>query len=342
MTTAYVIIGRYIRRGAEALIEDDSLVRAARENRIASDGGEWSAALVHTKSRPLVVLIPGREGMKILNGRYLVDGAERIMHLSEMNRQKYRRRFKGKLYCPTEGCPALLSYNEGKTPHFKTWRKRRHSDGCMYNVHRDVVGVEAGFLEDKTVTISGNRRQNALREAARLFTKTRQDKGSGKGGNSSRKVRAQSPKLDLKKHIQMTLYDGDLLEDDMSIKGGVIRKRFVDEIKLKDAGQVRLVLGYVHHVLLCGEVADLYIQSNGVVLKVVYPEAFVKERLNSSYLNKFSSLLNAIEAGEALTFMGVGDIRTNEQGALELVIYSGADFKINNQDLSIFAKRYPG
>ncbi|MGM9951268.1 MAG: hypothetical protein ACI33P_14140 [Lysinibacillus sp.] len=280
--------------------------------------------------------------MKILNGRYLVDGTERIIHLSEMDRNKYKRRFKGKLYCPTEGCPALLSFNGGKTPHFKTWRKRQHIDGCMYNVHRDIVGMEAGFLEDKTVTISGNRRQNALREAARLFMKTGQDEESREGRTSTRKKRAQTSKLGRKEDVQMTLYDGDLLEDDMSIKGGVIRKRFVDELKQKDAGQVRLVLGYVHHVIPRGEVADLYIQSNGAVLKAVFPEEFVKERLNSSYLNKFSSLLNAAEAGEALTFAGVGDVRTDGQGAWELVIYSGADFKINNQDLSIFAKRSPG
>ena len=280
--------------------------------------------------------------MKILNGRYLVDGTEKIIHLSEMNRQKYKRRFKGKLYCPTEGCPALLSYNGGKTPHFKTWRRRQHSDGCMHNVHRDIVGLEAGFLEDKTITISGNRRQNALREAARLFTKTGQDEGSERRRDSSRKERAQTSKPGRKECVQMTLYDGDLLEDDTSIKGGIIRKKFVDEIKQKDAGQVRLVLGYVHHVVPRGEVADLYIWSNGAVLKAVYPEEFVKERLNSSYLNKFSTLLKAAEAGEVLTFAGVGDIRADGQGALELVIYSGADFKINNQDLSIFAKRYQG
>ena len=280
--------------------------------------------------------------MKILNGRYLVDGTERIMHLSEMDRQKYKRRFKGKLYCPTEGCPALLSYNGGKTPHFKTWRKCRHSDGCLYNVHRDIIGMEAGLLEDRTVTISGNRRQNALRDAARMFTKKEQGEGNEKRTGTRGKGRGQAPRPRRTAHVQMTLYDGDLLEEEVPVKGGAIRKKYVDEIRLKDAGQVRLVLGHIHDVVPREEAGDLYIQYNGAALKVVFPEAFVKERLNSSYLNKFPSLLYAVEAGEALTFAGVGDIREDEQGALELVIYSGADFQINNQDLSIFAKRYPG
>ena len=279
--------------------------------------------------------------MKILNSRYFVDGKERIVHLSEMNRQQYKRRFKGKLYCPTEGCPALLSYNGGKTPHFKTWRRRQHSAGCMYNVHRDIKEAAGGYLEDKTVTISGNRRQNALREAARLFTKKAEGEGGEKERAFPKKEAAKTPKHSRKEHIQMTLYDGDLLEDDAFVKGRVIRKKFVDEVKPKDVGQVRLVLGYVHRVVLNGEVADLYIESNGAVLKAIYPEEFVKERLNSSYLNKFPSLLKAVEAGEVLTFAGVGEVRLDGQEALELAIYSGADFKINNLDLSIFAKHYP-
>jgi hypothetical protein len=278
--------------------------------------------------------------MKILNGRYLVDGAEKIVHLSEMNKQKYKKRFKGKLYCPTEGCPALLSYSGGKKPHFKTWRHRHHSDGCIYNVLRDRLGAEEGFWEDKTLTISGNRKQNALREAARLFIKPEAKGEAAKDRAALKGIRTRKANEHKKGQVQMTLYDGDLLEDDTLVKGKAIRKKFVDEIKQRDAGQVRLVLGFVQRAAAAGKVADLYIEHNGAVLKAVFPEEFINERLNSSYLNKFAAIPKAIETGQVLTFTGVGHIREGDKGSWELVIYSGADFKINNLDLSIFAKQY--
>lgn len=293
--------------------------------------GFWVAILFYSK---------GGDCVKILNGRYMVRGTEKIVHLSEMNKQKYKKRFKGKLYCPTEGCPALLSYSGGTKAHFRTWRRRRHSEGCMYNVHRNRLESEGGNLVDKTLTISGNRRQNALREAARLFTNSEDERSTIREKTPFRKGKEQRADRARTEHIQMTLYDGDLLEDDTLVKGKAIRKKFVNEINQKDIGQVRLVLGYVQRILLNGEVADIYVEHNGAILPVVFPEEFIMERLNSSYLKKFASILNAVEAGQVLTFMGVGDIRTNEHGETELVIYSGADFKINNLDLSVFAKKW--
>ncbi|MFF5995964.1 hypothetical protein AAGS61_14610 [Lysinibacillus sp. KU-BSD001] len=278
--------------------------------------------------------------MRISNGRYLVDGLEKIVHLSDMNKQTYKKRFKGKLYCPTEGCPALLSYSGGKKAHFKTWRLRHHSTDCMYNVNRNMLELGAALAEDATITISRNRRQNALRDAAKMFEETVEEHKAIKEARLSRKGSNQPAKQARKKYRQMTLYDGDLLEDDSYVKGKAIRKRFVNELTFKDVGQVRLVLGYVRSIVLVGSVADVMIQYNEQLLKVTYPEAFVKERLNSSYLNKFSAIDQALESGQTLTFIGIGDIGLDKEQEMELVIYSGADFKINQMDLSLFAKQY--
>ena len=269
--------------------------------------------------------------MSILHGRYLVDGTEKVVHLSEMNKQKYQKRFKGKLYCPTEGCPALLSYCAGKRAHFKTWRLRHHSPDCIYNGKRPVV---ANTSTNAKGTISGNRKQNALRNAAKMFERNR-------GKTEARALEQIAPKkTKRKKDIQMTLYDDDLLEDEALVKGKLIRKKFVDELTIKDVGQVRLVLGYIDSIELVNSVAELGIQYNGTRIKVVYPEVFVKERLNRSYLNKFGTIHQALQSKQPVTFMGIGDIRSNDEQTLELVIYSGADFKINNMDLSLFAKQY--
>lgn len=276
--------------------------------------------------------------MRIVNGRYLVDGAETIIHLSDMNKQAYKKRFKGKLYCPTKGCPALLSYSGGKKAHFRTWRRRQHSDGCIYNINRAITDIGQSALEDKTFTISGHRKQNALRAAARLFPTYKTEGDAAKNRSSPRNIPSRRKNENKKRSIQMTLYDGDFLEEDAFVKGKAIRKRFVDEIKQRDIGQVRLVLGFIRQALPVGEVAELSVEHNGAGLKVIFPEEFVKERLNSSYLNKFTAIARALEAGQSLTFAGVGDIMVNDNGHWELVIYSGADFKINHMDLTVFAK----
>ena len=270
--------------------------------------------------------------MVILHGRYLVGGTEQVVHLSEMNRQKYQKQFKGNLYCPTEGCCALLSYSAGKKAHFKTWRLRHHSEDCMYNGKRAVV---TSLHEDAKGTMSGHRRQNALRNAAKMLAGSKR----GKETNGEQKSAPRSSKRLRKKDRQMTLYDEDLLEDAL-IKEKAIRKKFVDQLTMKDVGQVRLVVGYIDSIKLIGSVAELVIQYNGIKVNVVYPEAFVKERLNRSYLNKFDAIYKALESEQQPTFIGIGEIGLNDEQAMELTIYHGTDFKINNMDLSLFAKQY--
>mgnify|MGYP005606416951 FL=1 len=276
--------------------------------------------------------ISRRDRMRILQGRYLVGGTEKVVHLSEMNKQKYQKRFKGKLYCPTEGCLALLSYSAGKKAHFKTWRLRHHSTDCIYNRERAIV---QSSHKEAEATISGNRRQNALRQAAKMFEGSKFEKES----KAQQNIAPRLSKRQRKNNIQLTLYD-DLLKDDALVKRGAIRKKFVDELTLKDVGQVRLVLGYIDSMELVNSVAELVIQYNNKQVKVVYPEAFIKERLNRSYLNKFGVIFKALESEQPPTFMGIGEIQYTDKQAMELIIYNGTDFRINNMDLSLFAKQY--
>ena len=271
--------------------------------------------------------------MRILQGRYLVSGTEQVVHLSEMNKKKYQKWFKGKLYCPTEGCPALLSYSAGKKAHFKTWRLRNHDPQCIYNGKRAIV---TSVDIDAKSTISGNRRQSALRNAAKML------EGSERGKQSKveQNIAPRRSKRQRKNDMQMTLYDDDLLEEDALVKGKVIRKKFVNELTMKDVGQVRLVIGYIDSIELVDSVAELVVQYNGTQVKVVYPEAFVKERLNRSYLNKFDAIYKALNSEQPPTFIGIGEIGLNDEQVMELSIYNGTDFKINNMDLSLFAKQY--
>ena len=147
-----------------------------------------------------------------------------------------------------------------------------------------------------------------------------------KESKAQQNITPRLSKRQRKNNIQMTLYDGDLLEEDALVKRGAIRKKFVDDLTMKDVGQVRLVLGYIDSIELVNSVAELVIQYNNTQVKVVYPEAFIKERLNRSYLNKFDVIFKALESEQPPTFMGIGEIQFTDKQTMELIIYNGTDF----------------
>lgn len=89
------------------------------------------------------------------------------------------------------------------------------------------------------------------------------------------------------------------------------------------------------------EVAEIVVVYNNEIITVVFEETFIAERLNRSYLNNFWAIERLLSRGNQVLFTGIGDVRKNSRtNRLELVIYMGADFKVNNIDMSSLAARF--
>lgn len=284
--------------------------------------------------------------MRILSAIYSTeDGSEKEVHLNKVTSRIYERELKGKLYCITRGCPARISFSSGRKSHFRTWRFDEHSIDCIFHFDRIPISLGTNTTQINSVEIPFNRRQNALRDAFILMNLTEEEKAAIQkkrttSGNQKNRAITTNTKKNASS-MQMVLFDGDLYEDEFVHRRKNISKRYVDEITETDIGEIRLIMGTVKSVKEVEEVAEIIVGYNNEMITVVFEEAFIAERLNSSYLNNFWSIERLLSRGKQVQFTGIGDIRKNSRtNRLELVIYMGSDFKVNNIDMSRLAAQF--
>jgi len=284
--------------------------------------------------------------VRILSAIYLEkSGVKKEIYPKEITPRIYADEFKGKLYCPTENCPARISFSGGKTAHFRTWRFDEHAGNCIFYFERIPMNLGWNTTDTINVEITFDRRQNALQDAFIQMNLTEEEKEiiRRNRAESGERTREQ-PVTGAKKNatsVQLVLFDGELFEDELVHRRRNISKRLVDEITESDIGEIRLIMGEIKNIIQSGEVAELIVGYNYEIITVVFEEAFTAERLNSSYLNKFWSIERLLDQLKQVQFTGIGDVRKNvKSNRLELVIYIGTDFKINNMDMFRLAARF--
>lgn len=284
--------------------------------------------------------------MRILSAIYLAkDGVKKEIHPREITTRIYENELKGKLNCPTENCPARISFSSGKTAHFRTWRFDEHSSECLFYFDRIPMDLGRSTTNIISVEIAFGRRQNALQDAFIQMNLSEEEKetlrkNKDESGKRTKKRAITSAKRNATS-VQMVLFDGELYEDEITHRRRNISKRFVDEITTSDIGEIRLIMGKVKSSRQFGEVAEIVIENNNETITVVFEEAFTAERLNSSYLNKFWSIERLLDQLGKVQFTGIGDVRENVRvNRLELVIYAGTDFRVNNRDMFVLAGRF--
>ena len=282
---------------------------------------------------------------RILSAIYIADNHKnQEINLKDVTTSMYEHKLKGNLYCPSRECSARISYSGGKKAHFKTWRMDEHSEECIFSFDRIAISTGVNTLNIINVEIPYSRRQNALHEAFRIMNLTREEKTEQRNKSNTQTRNKERAVTKIKKDVsslQMVLFEGEAYDDELNSRRSYIYKRPVDEITNSDIGKIRLVMGYVAYVKKINDVAEIIVENNNHSISVVFEEAFEAERLNSSYLKKFWSLERLMKASGNVQFTGIGDVRKNSAtGRLELVIYLGSDFKVNNRDMSSLAAKY--
>ncbi|WP_153721074.1 hypothetical protein [Sporosarcina cascadiensis] len=283
--------------------------------------------------------------MRILSAVYVADdGIKKELILRDITSFIYEDQLKGKLYCPSENCKARISYSRGKKAHFRTWRMDEHSNECIFRFDRIALNTGVNTTETINVEIPYSRKQKALQEAFRIMNLSEEERAA-QSSNTDSKPRSRERVITRSKKsvtgMQMVLFDGEEYDHQLLKPRTYIWKRLVDEITLKDIGEIRLVMGNVVSVRKIGEVAELVVEHNNQSIKVVFEEAFIAERLNSSYLNKFWTIERLMKETGNVQFTGIGDIRKKSVVEVpELVIYHGSDFKVNNIDMSSLAVQF--
>jgi len=278
-----------------------------------------------------------------MSARHFEGGTKKEIHLREVTTSVYRKKFRGKLYCPMNDCEARISFSGGKYPHFRTWRFEEHAVDCLFYFDRIPMNLGRKTTEKISVEISPERRSNALDDAYIQMNLTKQEKEAQRKNRNH--TRAKSRKITKAKSntisVQQVLFGADFFKEDIIYRRRNISKKLVGSIVETDIGKVLLVIGKVKESKEIEDVAEIVVEENNQVITVIFEEAFTAEPLNKSYLNKFWAIEHLLSQPKDVQFSAIGEIRKNRRTSrLELVIYSGADIRINNRDISSLAVQY--
>lgn len=277
--------------------------------------------------------------MSIHTARYQRNGKEKVIEITGMNKRLYDEHYRGSLFCPTLGCPAKVSYIRGSRPHFRTWRNDLHAVDCIHRFERTAVPIEVASGPSIRMNISHNRKQHALDDAFNFLM------GKGRHANSLMTTHSRPRKKNVraegkKQLVQLSIFDGEINEEDTKKRGKRILKRYVSDVARQDVGEVRLVMGTVYSVEEVENRAILHVRFHDESMRIVCEENFFKERLNSSYISYFHLINKEIQKQTPVYFTGIGEIRERKDELYELVISLGSDFRINNNDLSEIARKH--
>lgn len=282
--------------------------------------------------------------VRIMSAYYIDNnGIRKEIFLRDMTIHIYKSKLRGKLFCPMNNCPARISFSGGKFPHFRTWRYDEHAVDCLFYFDRIPMNLGRNTIDTISVEISHARRKKALDDAFILMNLSEEEKEARR--NSRITTRMKERKITKRKQnnksVQQVLFDADFYEDELIYRRRNISKRMVDEITEKDLGGILLIMGNVKSSKEIESVAEIIVENNNRVIKVVFEEAFTAEPLNSSYLNKFWTIKHLLNLDGQVQFTGIGEIRKSRRSnRLELAIYNGTDFHINGKDMSALATKF--
>lgn len=278
--------------------------------------------------------------MRISTARLVTEDDIKMIPIRQMTKHKYVASYKGKLYCPTAHCPAKLSYCSGKKGHYKTWRYSNHSPTCPYNLEREGIRHIGSKDIKLEVNISKRHKQTALMRAYKSMVIDQQN--DSKFDENKSNIKNKSPrkiKTNAFESAQMTLFGGAVEEEFSQVRGKKLLSRFVHEIGPADIGKNRIIKGFIKDIELLESTAEIIVGYHDKDIIIVFEEAFKKEPLNKSYLNKFWAMKEWMNRQKNVNFIGVGEVRVTKDNQYELSILMGTDFKVDGEDLYNLARR---
>jgi len=100
--------------------------------------------------------------MKISKATYRRGNVEYKLNSKDLNKKLYNSKYREFLFCPEDGCNAWLSFVERKkndSSFFRTWSKKKHKEGCPYEVSYNnedkegdrIIGEQLTKITDKHI-----------------------------------------------------------------------------------------------------------------------------------------------------------------------------------------------
>lgn len=273
-------------------------------------------------------------GLSILTALYKNGQEFTAVSISDLKSHDNQIKYKGKLFCPTNGCTAKLVYvNRTLKPgYIKTFPREDHSSDCDYRFDRIIGRTGVNTENVINVELSKERKARALKEAYHLSQltpeeiqnkKTKRNNSKSKRTNTEKKVNSVA--------VNMVTNTEESNETESTVRGNNILKRTLETLQESDVSKHRLLVGNIVKVNFDKENATLFVEENKNSLQVKFEEVFFAN--SPAYLGFFHLVNRLIEENKELVFAGIGQVRKNSSSELELVIYNGEDFTLNGSTL---------
>lgn len=277
--------------------------------------------------------------MPIFSAIY-VNGNERIEYnKNDITPALYNSTLKGHLYCPTERCPARIIYNSGVRSFLRTWNLDNHIEDCIHGFDRvrGRIGVNPEHFIN--VELSEERKVRALREAYNKYMMTEEEREQKRQNQARRRNNPTTTTRTTRPIANLVLEGGEEIGGEtVGVRSPHLLKRTADMLKEVDNNKPRLIMGIIQDVEITEGRTVIKVMENGVEILVVFGEAFAAN--SPTYIGLFGNIIRYMNEHENVVFTGIGEVRHTERGVYELLVFHGAEFRIDDTDLIVLSSRY--
>lgn len=276
---------------------------------------------------------------------YRTESEEFTINVDSMTTQDYEDKYRGFLFCTTEGCNAKMSYvydNLLNRGYFRNWRFEKHSLQCDHHTD-NVKGKTGTYKEGEVFGILTRKQKNASLDRAfdlLLMTEEEKRRKREERRNKSKKdkVTNVSPKPDMK--IVLDLSDeGTASKVDDSAKPRLGSSKMADRIKDTDIRKTKTVYGFLKSVSYEKKQATITIENNNVLVDFKFEEVFTANSPDA--IGYFHHIQRYLKEYKNVPFAALGQIRKNRHtDRFEVAVYDSESLKINRMTLLSLAAFY--
>lgn len=276
------------------------------------------------------------------------DGQEeKIINAYDITRREYQETYKGKLFCTTEECNAILEYNDkqkgGISKYFSTKPNSQHKEGCINEVIHHGTRPSSRTGGTIGINVNENQRKRILDEAYKIVL---EELNPSQTDSKPIKKKKKKPTTTIDEDISRTSTTGGVPiidgsgEDRDGVRAPYVYKRDVSELRDDDLGTTKEVHGLVGEIRINeneayidligrkGEKVSLYI---GNTFKVNFAEAFRNLHWFGKYLEKASAKNHKVICNS------IGQVGKAD-GKMAVQIYDYKDIRFDG--LGLYQVRY--
>lgn len=274
---------------------------------------------------------------KIDDALYRTAFDETMINLNSLTPKDYREKYRGKLYCLTADCPAMITYvtRAGNKSHFRTWRGMTHSKNCDYHSDKiaERIGAKSTFVD--FVYLNDNQMSRSMKEAYLQELMTPEEKSLARQKVKTSQKRTNSPEENEQISFGLTT-DPEYKAKTLSDKKVRLYKRDVDALSNRDLGWTRTVIGEYVDADFSIERPILRLEKNNVYTNILFEEAFFAGNLANK--ERLSFISRYIDIYPSPIIIAVGEIRQNTiLEEFEIALFDYKAFRIDGKSLDSLA-----